>query len=384
MANEYLFAIAVILIFTKIFGLASRKVKMPAVLGSLIAGILLGPVSHLVTESDFLTKSAEIGVILLMFMAGLETNLEEIKHNLLSSIIVATIGIIVPLIGGFITYAFFFGIDKADPLAMLKALFIGVTLTATSVSITVETLREMGRLRGSVGTTILGAAVIDDILGIIVLTFIISLTDSTVKISSVFIKIIIYFLFVAAVAVLMNFIIKVRFRIIKRKRFAVFSMAFCLTMSFIAEEFFGIADITGAFFSGMILCNFGIRDYINEKIDGVSFLFFSPIFFASIGLQTSFDGFTGKVVSFGIALLFVAILSKIIGCGLGAKLCRFNNKDSLAIGCGMVSRGEVALIVAQKGLAAGIMDPHIMPALILMVIVTTVATPVLLRFVFDN
>lgn len=384
MKENYLFAVAAILIFTKIFGLASRKVKMPAVLGSLIAGILLGPVWHIVGTSDFLTKSAEIGVILLMFMAGLETDLDEIKHNLVSSIIVATIGILVPLIGGFGTYAIFFGLDKADPLAMLKAFFIGVTLTATSVSITVESLREMGRLRGSVGTTILGAAVMDDILGIIVLTFIISMTDSTVKISSVIIKILLYFVFVAAVAVIMNFIIKVRFRIIKKKRFAVFSMAFCLTMSFIAEEFFGIADITGAFFSGIILCNFGIRDYINDKIDGVSFLFFSPIFFASIGLQTSFSGFTGKVMLFGFVLLLVAVLSKIIGCGLGAKICGFKNKDSLAIGCGMVSRGEVALIVAQKGLVAGLMDAHIMPALIIMVIVTTIITPVLLRFVFDH
>ena len=193
---SFLLVIAVILLSTKLFGLLSQRVHMPAVVGALVAGILLGPSCFgLIEETDFLLKTSEIGVIFLMFLAGLDTDLEELKKTGLASFVIAVIGVLIPLGGGYLCYHFFYN-DPGDPLNMLKALFIGVVLTATSVSITVETLREMGRLRGKVGTAILGAAVIDDILGIIILTVITGFTDPNSRPAAVFIRIALFFVFI--------------------------------------------------------------------------------------------------------------------------------------------------------------------------------------------
>jgi Kef-type K+ transport system membrane component KefB len=356
---------------------------MPAVVGALVAGLILGPVTHLVEISDFLKKTSEIGVILLMFLAGLETDLTELKKNGVASLLIASIGVIVPLGGGYLCYKLFYN-DPADAMNTLKAVFIGVTLTATSVSITVETLREMGKLQGRMGTTILGAAVIDDILGIIVLTLITSMTDESVNPGVVLGKIALFFVFIAATAVLVHFLLRFKKHISKKRRFAIYSLAFCLIMAFISEQVFGVADITGAYFAGVILCNLGIRDYIDRKFTIMNYMFFSPVFFASVGIETSLSGFDMKLIIFSIVLLVVAILTKIIGCGFGAKICKFNNKDALSIGIGMVSRGEVALIVAGKGAKYGLIDNSLFPAIIVVVIVTTLITPILLKIILSD
>ena len=197
----YLMYIAIILFSTKILGVFSRKLHMPQVVGALLAGMILGPsVTNLITlqgdMGQFLEDTAEIGVIFLMFSAGLDTDVRELKKNSVSAFVVAGIGVLVPVLGGFATYAAFFKPSLANQQELLKAIFIGVVLSATSVSITVETLREMGKLSGKVGTTILGAAVIDDILGIIVLTVVTSLQDTSVKVSTVLLKIVLYFVFI--------------------------------------------------------------------------------------------------------------------------------------------------------------------------------------------
>ncbi len=199
---SFLLFLAIIMISTKILGLFTRKIHMPAVVGALVAGVILGPSClNLITLTGdtgvFLEQMAELGVILLMFNAGLETDLSELKKNGVASFVTALIGVIVPLIGGFLGYAFFFHTDFSDYDEVLKAVFVGVVLTATSVSITVETLREMGKLKGKVGTTILGAAVIDDIIGIIVLTIVTSLKDTSVSPITVVLKIVLYFVFIA-------------------------------------------------------------------------------------------------------------------------------------------------------------------------------------------
>jgi Kef-type K+ transport system membrane component KefB len=252
----YLFYIAVILMSTKLFGLASRRVHMPAVVGALLAGIVLGPsVFGLVGENDFLEKTAEIGVILLMFMAGLETDLDELKKNGVASFVVATLGVIFPIIFGAGLYYIFYGETvKSDPVGTLKAAFVGVTLTATSVSITVETLREMGKLRGRMGTTILGAAIIDDIMGIVVLTIITSMTDKSVNIGTVMVKILLFFVFIIFSALIVIAIRKV-LRVVaqKKRRTSIYVLSFCFIMSFIAEAVFGVADITGAFCGTYVL-----------------------------------------------------------------------------------------------------------------------------------
>ncbi len=377
----YLFSIAVILVSTKLFGLASRRIHMPAVVGALVAGIILGPsVLGIVKQSEFLSKTSEIGVILLMFLAGLTTDLDELKQTGKASLIIAVVGVIVPLIGGFIAYYFFFHDSYvSDPMGFLKALFIGVTLTATSVSITVETLSELGKLRSKMGTTILGAAIIDDIVGIVVLTLATSMADKSVNIGVSVIKIVLFFVFVALLAIGVIFGKKIIQKAARKKRTAIYVLAFCLLLSFIAEAFFGVADITGAYFAGLLLCNFGIREYIDENVSVLGYLFFSPIFFASIGITTDLRGITSQLLIFGVLLMLVAIITKILGCGVSAKFCGFNTKDALTIGAGMVSRGEVALIVANKGASYGLVESSMFPAIVLVVIVTTLITPVLLK-----
>lgn len=382
MSYEFLLTIAIIMLSTKVFGLTSERVHMPQVVGALVAGVLVGP-SCLgwVGETDFLIKTAEIGVIILMFNAGLDTDLEELKSTGFASFIIAVIGVIVPLIGGIGCYLLFAN-NPSDPFNMLKAAFIGVVLTATSVSITVETLREMGKLKSKVGTAILGAAVIDDILGIVVLTVLTGFTDPTVQPLLVFGRIVAFFIFVLVVGLIMNkAFIKMDQLWHKHRRIAIYALAFTFLMSYIAERFFGIADITGAYFAGIVMCSLSdTRDYVASKTNVLGYMLFSPLFFASIGIKTDLEGLTGTLVLFAVVLTVVAILSKIIGCGLGARLMGFQTYDAFSIGLGMVSRGEVALIVAQKGAQAGLIDESMFPAIVLVVIVTTLITPILLKF----
>ena len=386
---EFLLFLAIILISTKVLGLFSRKVHMPAVVGALVAGIILGPsVLKLITldgtNGVYLEITAEIGVIFLMFSAGLETDLKEIKANALASFIVALIGVIVPLIGGFLGYALYFHTDFTDYQEVLKSVFIGVVLTATSVSITVETLRELGRLKGRVGTTILGAAVIDDILGIIVLTIVTSLKDTSVNPVTVMVKIVLYFIVIGILFFLVSKCKPLIESEGQKRRVTVFALAFCFLLSYISEKFFGIADITGAYFAGLMLCSMKNGEYVKDRINFPSYLFFSPVFFASIGLNISFDGFTLDLLWFSIAFVIVALVGKIIGCGLVAKLFKNNLKDSLKRGVGMMTRGEVALIVANKGLSVGMVEQRYFLADILLIIVSSISVPIILKLLFNG
>lgn len=381
---DFLLFVAIILLSTKIFSLLSQKVNMPQVVGALLVGVLLGPSClNILHETDFLTKSAEIGVIFLMFLAGLDTDFDDLKATGKSAVIIAFVGVLIPLGSGFLTYFLFFHGERPDTMIFLESAFVGIVLTATSVSITVETLREMGKLKGKMGTSILGAAIIDDILGIIALTVITSFTVPGVKIMVVLLKIFLFFVFIAVC----GFFVFRLFRKLEivygtKRRVAIYAVVFCLLLSYISEVYFGVADITGAYFAGLILRNVTeTKSYIASKINITSYMFFTPIFFASIGIKTVITGMSQELILFTLALLIVAILSKIVGCGLGAKICGFSNMDSLAIGVGMISRGEVALIVAQKGEQAGLISSTLFPAVVLVVIVTTLITPILLKAV---
>lgn len=381
---SFLLFIAIILISTKVLGLFSRKIHMPAVVGALAAGVILGPsgLGLITLEGStgiFLEEMAEIGVILLMFNAGLETDLGELKKNGVASLVTALIGVVVPLVGGFLGYALFFGIEFTDYAEVLKALFVGVVLTATSVSITVETLRELGKLRGKVGTTILGAAVIDDIVGIIVLTIVTSLKDTSVSPASVLLKILLYFVFIAVVTFVLMKIRKYVEMQDEKRRVVILSVAFCFILAYISEEFFGIADITGAYFAGLMLCTLKVGPYVARRCEIPSYLIFSPVFFASVGLKVTLGGMNASIWVFSAILLVIAILTKVVGCGLGARMCKYTNREALQIGIGMVSRGEVALIVAQKGYACGMLDDVLFAPIVLVVIVTTLLTPILLK-----
>ena len=386
---SFLLFLAIIMISTKILGLFTRKIHMPAVVGALVAGVILGPSClNLITLTGdtgvFLEQMAEIGVILLMFNAGLETDLSELKKNGVASFVTALIGVIVPLIGGFLGYAFFFHTDFSDYDEVLKAVFVGVVMTATSVSITVETLREMGKLKGKVGTTILGAAVIDDIIGIIVLTIVTSLKDTSVSPITVVLKIVLYFVFIA---VLIFVLTKLKVFVEEqdeKRRTAIICVALCFILSYISEEYFGIADITGAYFAGLMLCTMKVGPYVARRCEIPSYLIFSPVFFASVGLKVTLGGMDTSIWIFAIILLVIAILSKVVGCGLGAKICGCTGKEAFQVGIGMISRGEVALIVAQKGYASGMLDDVLFAPIVLVVIVTTLITPILLKLVMKD
>ena len=374
MEYGYLLSLALILLSTKIFGLVTKRVKLPQVVGALMAGLILGPAClGVLKETEFITQVSEIGVIVLMFCAGLETDIKELKKTGASSFIIALLGVIVPLLGGW-GIASIFNKDSVDGLAspMLQNIFIGIILTATSVSITVETLKEMGRLSSKSGNAILGAAVIDDILGIIALTVITSSADKSVNIGMVLLKILLFFIFAIVVAIAFNFVFNKWSGRSKKdlRRYVIIGFVFCLLMSFSAEHFFGVADITGAFVAGLALSNGPRATYLSNRFDTLSYMLLSPVFFASIGLK--------------VVLPKIAVITKVIGCGLGAKICKFSNKDSLRIGVGMVSRGEVALIVASKGAAVGLMNEKYFAPIVIMVVVTTIITPILLKFVYKS
>lgn len=381
---KYLLDIAVILTITKALGLISRKFSLPPVVGALLAGVFLGPVClNWVQPSNTITSLSEIGVIVLMFEAGLETDLKELKKSGKASFIIALLGVLLPLILGFIVA----GTITGD---FMEKVFIGVILTATSVSITVETLQDMGKLKSSAGTAILGAAIIDDILGIILLSVITSLGSSGSSgfgaVLIVLIKMVVFFLLALACGVIV-------FKFFRwllmgmneehKRRIPVFAFAFCLFAAYVSE-LFGIADITGAYIAGIVFCGLSQNDYIQTKVDVVSYMLCTPIFFASIGIKTNLDGFTKSAVTFTVILCCIAILSKIIGCGIGAMFCKYSKKESLQIGVGMISRGEVALIVANKGMKAGLMKGTVFAPVVLMVVVTTLLTPILLKLVFHE
>ena len=380
---------ALILLSTKALGLLTRKMNMPQVVGALLAGLILGPgLLGWITQTDYIAKSAEIGVVVLMFCAGLETDVAELKKAGKASFVIALMGVLLPLAGGF-AVSFFFnrpGIIDSDAgcSLFLQNLFVGVILTATSVSITVEALREIGMLFSPAGSAILGAAVIDDVLGIIALTIITSFADSRVKIGVVFLKILGFFAFSLVVSFVFYFWFEKMCLAADRprKRHAITVLVFCLIMSYCSERFFGVADITAAFAAGLVVSLTPFKDYLIEKFDVVSSLYLSPIFFASIGLKVVLPEMSGTVLVFAVLLTFIAALSKVAGCGLGAKLMDYSSRESLQIGVGMISRGEIALIVADKGTSLGLISSQLIGPVVVVVIATTIVTPISLKAVF--
>ncbi len=383
---EFFKDLAIIILFAKCFGLLARKVKAPMVVGEIIAGLLIGPsVLGLVEQTDFLLQMAEIGVILLMFSAGLETDLKELLKTGPIALAIACAGVFIPLLGGYLLYGGFYGFDSVGSEGFYKAVFIGVIMTATSVSITVETLKELGHLKGKIGTLILSAAIIDDVIGIIVLTFVIGFKSPDSNPLNVIRNTVLFFIFAAAVGfVIYYFFKKMDSKHPHSRRVPIMGLCLCFALAYIAEWRFGIADITGAYVAGIILCNIRDSKYIAEKMDISSYMLFGPVFFASIGLKTEFSGITASLLLFSIAFVAVALIAKIIGCGLIAKMFRFKNEEALKIGVGMMTRGEVALIVSQKGLSVGLLNPIYFTSVILLIITSSIATPLIMKALYKN
>ena len=381
---RFIIDVALILFAAKAFGIVARKLHAPEVVGEIIAGLILGPaVIGLVNQSDFISKMAEIGVIMLMFEAGLSTDMKKLKATGLKATVIACAGVFAPLVLGAVLFMSFYGFDKFGSDQFIKGLFIGTLMAATSVSITVAALKELGKLSSTVGTTIVSAAIIDDVIVIIVLTFVLSAKGSGASVVMTMLKAILFF----AIAIISGFIIYKAFqwldaRYEHTRRIPIAALCYCMFMAYVAERYFGIADITGAYVAGVVLCNLHDVKYVERKVDVSSYMVFAPIFFAGIGLKVSFESMNVTLLLFSIAFVIVACMSKIIGCGLTSKLCRFNWNDSLKIGIGMMTRGEVALITAQKGLAADLISSEYFTAVILMILVSSILAPILLKVLY--
>ena len=379
--------LAIIILTAKFFGLAARKCKAPQVVGEIIAGLLIGPcVLNLVHISDTISVFAEIGVVLLMFSTGLGTNLKELIKAGPIATLIACVGVAVPLAGGTLLYSIFYGFAAVGSTEFYKALFIGTIMTATSVSITVAALQEMGHLKSFLGTTIVSAAVIDDVIGIVVLTCVLGAGSGTgTGLGKVLFNTVLFFATAIGVGLVAHFAMKwLDKRNPHTQRITIVSMAFCFAMAYIAEAYCGIADITGAYIAGIVFCSMDDASYVERRVDISNYVLFAPVFFASIGLKTDISGLTPQILLFSVCFVIVALITKIIGCGLAAKVCRFSWADSLKVGVGMMTRGEVALIVAQKGLDIGVVDPVYFTAVILLIVVSSVATPLVLKVLFTK
>ena len=383
---SFLKDLAIILFCAKAFGIIARKLHAPEVVGEILAGVLIGPaVLGFVSETDFITKMAEIGVIMLMFEAGLATDMKKLKQTGLKATAIACAGVFVPIILGTILFMSFYGFDTVGSEQFYKALFIGTIMSATSVSITVAALKELGKLNGTVGTTIVSSAIIDDVIGIIVLTFVLSAKDTNTNVWMIILKAVLFF----AIAIISGFGVYHVFKWLDKRyehtrRIPIIALVYCIAMAYISKTYFGIAEITGAYVAGIVLCNLHDAKYVERRVDISAYMVFAPIFFAGIGLKVSFESMNLKLLFFSIAFVAVACLAKIIGCGAVAKLCRFNFNDSLKIGVGMMTRGEVALITAKAGLAVGLITPEYFTGVIMLILFSSIAVPILLKSMFKR
>ncbi len=378
--EKTLLDLALILICTKFGGLISRKIKMPEVLGALVAGVILGPlILNLVQYSENIKLLSNLGVIMLMFLAGLETNVEQFKKAGKTSFVIALAGIILPLGLGTLTAFLFYE-------NIVENIFIGVILTATSVSITVQTLTELGKLNTRAGINILGAAVIDDVLGLVLISALLAYSNGGTGGSLVSTLVNIGLFCIASVLAIV-FLPKVLNRLMKSiqpsRRVLTFALAAALLIAFVAERI-GIAAITGAYLCGLLLSQIDHKEYLERNVKAISSGFLSLIFFASVGLEASLEGMSGKVLIITAVMFIVAVLGKLLGCSFAARMFKISRSESLQIGVGMISRGEVAIITANIGLQNNIITQEVFIPTILVVLLTTIVTPILLKLVFTH
>lgn len=388
MSYHYLLDLALILLSTKLLGILTGKFQMPRVVGALLAGLVLGPAMfNVLSETEFLSQLSELGVIVILFTAGMGTDLRELKNAGKAGFLVALCGVLVPMAMG---TGFGWLAGRAGWLpgnTLLENVFLGTILTATSVSITVETLKELGRLDTQVGSTILAAALIDDVLGLVALTVVASMAGDRSGLVLVLLKIVLFFVFAIVAAFGGIWLFR---KIISHahqknlRRYPVFAFVICLLLAYCAEEFFGVADIIGAFVAGLVVACTSKASYIRSKFEPLSYLLLTPVFFAGIGIKVELPKLNGGLVAFSLFMLLTAILSKVIGCGLGAKMCGFCTTECIQVGAGMACRGEVALIVANRGLSMGVLSQTIMTPIVITVVGCAVLTPLLLKLAFSG
>ncbi|HRX58577.1 MAG TPA: cation:proton antiporter [Eubacteriales bacterium] len=388
---------ALVLLTSKIFMKLCERINLPSVVGMLLAGVLVGLINYIPGQTILNDTSttgigffAQVGVILIMFSAGLETNLGQIKKIGGPAVIITLAGVIVPMGLGFLVSVLFNGgFSALNSDTILTNLFYGTILTATSVSVSVATLRELGKLNSKVGNTIVAAAIMDDIVGIIVLSVVLAMknngTSNAVNPWLVIIKMLAFFVVIALIASAISKF----FRMLDRKYphhrlIPVLSLALCFIIAYVSERYFGIADITGAYIVGLILSTNPDCHYIDRKAEILGYMIFVPLFFGNIGLSTQFSNFNAGMLLFGVLFIIAGMIGKVVGCGGAALLCRYSFKDSFKVGVGMMARAEVALVTAQKGVEYGIIDTSIMPFIVLLIIITSFITPISLQSAYKH
>lgn len=369
--------LAIILIASKIAGSLSVRLGQPSVLGKLLIGIVLGPsVLGLINETHTLKEFSEIGVILLMFIAGLETDLDEFKRTGKASTLVGVGGIIVPLVIGY-----FFGIFL--DLSTMQSWFLGLLLSATSVSISVQALKEMDQLKSREGTTILGAAVIDDVLVIIALAFLMSLVGGDVNLGVVILKKVLFFVGATLIGWKVVPLFLKRFsKLFVTETVISSALIICFVYAYLAE-YTGVAAIIGSYIAGVAISVTTFKHEVFEKVETIGYSIFVPVFFTSIGVTAEFSGIS-KHIGLIVLLSILAILTKLIGASFAAKLAGFSWNSSLGIGSAMVSRGEVALIIAAIGLEANLLNQDLFAVLVVVILVTTIVTPPMMKSFFKK
>lgn len=390
-----LLPIALLLITSKLFMKLCSKFNMPAVIGMLIAGVVVGLINYIPGQTILNETSmtgigffAQIGVILIMFSAGLATDLKQIKMIGGPAVVITMAGVIVPMGLGFLVATLCNGgFSALNSDTLLTNLFYGTILTATSVSVSVATLRELGKLNSKVGNTIVAAAILDDIVGIIVLSVILAMKSSgtaqTVNPWLVILKMALFFVIIALIASWVSKIfhtLDVKYP--HHRLIPILSMSICFLIAYASEHWFGIADITGAYIVGLILSTNPDWKYIDRKAEILGYMIFVPLFFGNIGLSTKFSTLNVNMLLFGALFIIAGMLGKVIGCGGAALLCRYNLRDSFKVGVGMMARAEVALVTAQKGVEYNIIDNSIMPFIVLLIIITSFITPIALEIAY--
>ena len=372
----YLLNIGVILLGANIGGIISKKLGQPAVLGQILMGVILG--MGFVEKTEIISHLAEIGVIFLMFIAGLETDVQELVESGKTSSLVAVGGVIFP-------FSFVFGAMYLWTGDVQSGIFMGVVATATSVSISVQTLREIGQLRTKQGIGILGAAIIDDIVGIILLTLMVGMMVPSSGSSLVVVigKILLFFVITFVLGFVITKLLKIYCEKINfEDKIVTYAIVICFALAFLSEEL-GVAAITGAYFSGVVFSMTAHRHKVSHEINRIATAVFTPIFFVAIGMGVDLKAASTALV-LGSIFIVAGVLGKIVGGGLGARLSGFDKSKALQIGIGMIPRAEVAIIIANLGVKMGVIGDREMAATILMVLVTTIITPSLLKWSFKD
>lgn len=377
----FLGTLCLVLITTSLAGHFSRRVGVPVVIGQLLVGIIIGPaVLGWVRNNVLVHTFSEIGVIILMFIAGLESDLGMLKKYFKPALAVAFSGVAFPVI-----LVYFFG--KLFHFSFEQAIFLGVTFSATSVSISVEVLKELKKLKSKEGTTILGAAVIDDIISVIILSVLVSMFSNVAKAqgghhsSNLWMSFLWDALYFVVIFFLFEWIAPKMMRFGEHLKVAssvtLMSIVLCLGMAWLAE-LVGLSDVVGAFFAGVAIAQTSYKKEVDSNIEPIGYAVFIPMFFVSIGLNMTFKGFLSDLI-FIIPLTVLALLTKWLGCGLGAKALGMNYDSMNIIGSGMVSRGEMALIIAQIGYEAHLLSSEYYSGVIFVIILTTLAAPFMLK-----